>query len=86
MPNTWMNQSTLGDIKPVVREQIPTSFIRQEIKTNTKLLLNKQKPFVLAKLARRTVQSEKIVYGTHSQEMNLMEYGEDFLIEKETLF
>lgn len=84
MPNTWMNQSTLGDIKPDVREQIPTSSTRQEIRTNTKLLLKKQKNFVLVKLEKTTAQSKQNVCGTQSLETNLTEYGEASLIVRET--
>jgi len=85
MPNTWMNQSTLGGIKPDVREQTPTFFIRQEIRTNTKLLLNKQKHSVLVRLERTTVQLKQSVYGMRSHEMNRTEYGEVCLTVRGTL-
>ena len=84
MPNKWMNQSTLGDTEQDAQEKIQTSSTHQEIKTNTKLLLKKQKHSVLVRLERIIVQSEKTVFGMQSHEMNRMEYGEVFLIVRGT--
>jgi hypothetical protein len=84
MPKEWTNQSTLGDIERVVQEKTQTSSTRQETRINTRLLLVKQKSSVLEKVEKTIVQSELSVYGTQSQEMNRMEYGEAFLIVRGT--
>jgi len=84
MPNTWKNQTTLGDTKRDVPEKTPTSSTHLETKSNTRLLLRKQKHSVLVRLERTIVLSEKNVYGTQYQETNHMEYGEVFLIARGT--
>ena len=80
-----MNQNTLGDIEQPAPVKTQTSFTRHEIKTYTKLLQNKQSLFVLEKTVKITVQFERNVFGTQFPETNPMEFGEDFLTEKETL-
>jgi len=85
MITTWMNQSTLGDMKQNVEVKTPTSSIHHVIKTNIKLSLHKQSPTVLVTIKRTHAQYVNNASGMQCDAMSLTEFGADYLIENETL-
>lgn len=81
MPNTWMNQNTLGDTRPDAQEKTPTSSTRQETKLSTRLLLTKQRHSVSVTLEKTIVLSGQSASGMQYRETNHTEYGVAFPIE-----